>query len=102
MYYRFGWIGYCERDGSDKIWGWLFTQTEPRSLKAGSVVHVFWGRRGKTLNFKSDTASNAMKTAESKNRKGYDRINEDEFRSLWPDFDEMCQTKLTWHVLKSD
>lgn len=97
---KFGWIGYCERDRSDKIWGWLFTQSDPRSLQSDTTVHVFWGRRGKTLSFKADTASSAIKTAEAKNRKGYDRISRDELMELWPDFTEMVEPKLMMHVLR--
>ncbi len=99
MQIKFGWIGWNQDDGSDKIWGWLHQSQYAHDAK---TAFIFWGRRGKTLSFK--TCANdydLIKLVDSKNRKGYVRINESEFKDLWPDFYEMCEQKLTWHILSS-
>jgi predicted DNA-binding WGR domain protein len=95
MQIKFGWIGWNQKDGSDKIWGYLWAGQDRR------MVHVFWGRRGKNLSFKTQPFDYAlMNLVDSKNRKGYIHINQDEFLELWPDFYEICEHKLVWHVLK--
>lgn len=93
---KFGWIGHCQRDRSDKIWGWVYTGSVWRE----STVHVFWGRRGKTMSFKTETSLQAQKTAIAKERKGYDSISSDELLRLWPDFMETVEPRLTMHVLR--
>lgn len=100
MQIKFGWIGWNQEDGSDKIWGYLWANHSDSRHNRG-MIHVFWGRRGKTLSFKTQPYDGAlMHLIDSKNRKGYVHINEQEFMQLWPDFYQMCESKLVWHLLR--
>jgi hypothetical protein len=99
MELKLGWVGWNQENGSDKIWGYLWAN-QPSSMDR-SRVQIFWGRRGKTLSFKSHPYDGYLiNLVDSKNRKGYMRINDAELRDIWPDFDAQCELKLVWHLMK--
>lgn len=110
MLTEFGFIGHCfdPAENHDKIWGYFYRPTEgwndpaiPAWRRPDRNIVVFWARRGKGMQFKSDVESHDIKNklVSSKIKKGYTRINEKKFFEIWPTFIQECEAKLMWDVL---
>jgi hypothetical protein len=104
----FGFIGWCKEDNHDKVWGYFYRPTDvgnkmfyPWPTKEyGWNCCIFWGRRGKAMQFKADvTGSDLNKLVSTKLRKGYNQINQSKLIEIWPTFDEEMTMKLTFEVL---
>ena len=109
---EFGFIGWCkdEKENHDKIWGYFLRPTDEsktwgwdtrkqKNMYGWNCV-VFWGRRGKAMQFKGDvTCIELHKLVGSKERKGYVPINEAQLYAIWPTFDEEMKLKLSFEVL---
>lgn len=103
---EFGFIGWCHDpdENHDKIWGYFYRPTDTTgrwvTKQFGWNVVVFWARRGKAMQFKSDiSGSNLDKLVRSKLNKGYSKITEQRFLEIWPSFIQECEEKLMWDVL---
>jgi len=106
---EFGFIGWCKEDNHDKIWGYFFRPTpveshtpswmQPRKNQGWNCC-IFWGRRGKAMQFKADVTGRELdKLAGSKLKKGYNKISADQLISIWPTFISEAEGKLMWEVL---
>lgn len=106
---KFVFIGWNTEGNSDKIWGYFLRPTEedmslpfwkrPSKLRGWNCC-VFWGRRGKAMQFKADTTGHELdKLVSSKLKKGYLSINETKLLAIWPTFIEEAEGKLMWEVL---
>jgi len=100
--YEIKWIGRCEFENSDKIWGWFF-YNDPTVVNSSSHRHayVFWARTGKTPNFKchgyrSWTISKLVK--DKKDRK-YNEITVEKTVELWPSFYEDLDNRFVFFML---
>jgi len=97
---NFIWIGYCNRDNHDKVWGILCMNNFSGGVPHGTPVHIFWGGRGKSLSFKSDKMNFPLhKLIDTKEGKGYRRISATDLRSMCTDFDDTLKQRLTLHIL---
>lgn len=105
---EFVFIGWNQEGTSDKIWGYFLRPTDMTSgwkyglpTKAmGWNCCIFWGRRGKTMQFKADvTGYNLDSLVASKKRKGYEKITEAKLMEIWPTFIQEAEEKLMWDVL---
>ena len=111
---EFGAVGWFkdEEENHDKIWGFFYRPTpqyDEEVAKYGAArvaswrtprnVVVFWGRRGKAMQFKADISTNAERTARTKFDKGYMRINASQLTSIWPTFEDEKNLKLSFEVL---
>jgi len=104
---KFGFIGWSTEGTSDKIWGFFFRPTSNVHVSRyypnhGQNVVVFWGRRGKAMQFKGDVYGwDLEKLRDSKldPRKGYKEIDEAKLMVIWPNFIEEAEAKLMWDVL---
>lgn len=77
--YEIRWLGWNNRTGHDKVWGYLSTRT--------GKVYAFWGRRGKSLRFKEHSSEDAAtKLACEKERKGYKFVAAEDYDDLVQDF----------------
>ena len=111
MTIHFGFIGWSTEGTSDKIWGFFFRPTAENVYNVykscwnpnrGQNVVVFWGRRGKAMQFKADVyGRNLEKLRDSKldPRKAYKEIDETKLMEIWPKFIEEAEAKLMWEVL---
>lgn len=107
---KFGFIGWSTEGTSDKIWGFFFrpTSENPTAYRSywrpndGQNVVVFWGRRGKAMQFKADVygyALERLRDSKTDPRKGYKEIDEAKLMVIWPNFIEEAEAKLMWDVL---
>jgi len=55
--YDIRWVGHCQYDNSDKIWGWFIYNDPTADKKAVTKSYAFWARTGKTPSFKVHTYS---------------------------------------------
>ncbi len=103
---EFGFIGWCNEDNHDKIWGYFYrptTVTEGAwwpNKDHGWNCCVFWARRGRAMQFKADVTGHELdKLVQSKRRKGYQKISADKLIEIWPTFISESEGKLMWDVL---
>jgi hypothetical protein len=104
---KFGFIGWCNEDNHDKVWGYFYRPT-PRYDAApeyekrwiGRNICIFWAARGKAMRFKADiTGHELQKLVSSKLNKGYIQITEQKLFEIWPTFIQEAEAKLMWEVL---
>jgi len=51
--YDIQWVGHCTKDGSNKIWGWMYYRDPTIDYQDHpSIAYTFWGAVGKTPQFK--------------------------------------------------
>lgn len=105
---EFIFIGWNTEDTSDKIWGYFLRPTPTEGLPSWQkpTKHwnwnccIFWGRRGKAMQFKGDVTGHELeKLVRSKLKKGYQAINEAKLMEIWPNFIAEAEAKLMWDVL---
>lgn len=103
---EFMFIGWNQEGTSDKIWGYFLRPTPEAETKTwitktwGHNCCIFWGRRGKAMQFKADTTGYSLdKLREGKLKKGYKQISRDKLLEIWPTFIEEAEAKLMWDVL---
>jgi hypothetical protein len=113
MNFEYGFIGHCfdATENHDKIWGYFFRSsgTNNWSWKGGTNwanegrnIVIFWGRRGKAMQFKPDVYSvyDTEKLKNSKmDKKGYIEITEQRLMEIWPSFKDEAEMKLSLEVL---
>ena len=106
---EFVFIGWNTEGNSDKIWGYFLRPTQgsdstnwwSKPTKAsGWNCCIFWGRRGKAMQFKADVTGYELdKLVATKLKKGYLKIDETKLHNIWPTFIEEAEAKLMWDVL---
>lgn len=105
---QFGFIGWCNEDNHDKIWGYFYRPTDTsvgtlwsKPTKAqGWNCCIFWARRGRAMQFKQDVTGRELdKLVNSKLKKGYERISQPKLFEIWPSFVEEAEGKLMWDIL---
>ncbi len=102
----FGFIGWCNTDNHDKVWGYFYrptpgrTDNSPWAKKFGWNVVIFWARRGHAMQFKADISGKELdKLQRSKINKGYNSIRPDTLYKIWPTFDAEMKQKLSFEIL---
>lgn len=103
---EFVFIGWNQEGTSDKIWGYFLRPTPEAEGRPwitkdwGHNCVIFWGRRGKAMQFKADvTGDDINKLRTSKLKKGYVKITRDRLLEIWPTFIQEAEEKLMWDVL---
>lgn len=105
---EFKFIGWCKEDNHDKVWGYFLRPTEVKQSVWGPYPTkdmgwnccIFWGRRGKSMQFKADiTGYDLSKIVCTKLNKGYDQISDIKLHEIWPTFNDEAKLKLTFEVL---
>lgn len=104
---EFVFIGWNQEGTSDKIWGYFLrpTPVDPTSnwwvtKTRGYNCCIFWGRRGKAMQFKADvTGFELEKLTATKLKKGYVKITREKLLEIWPTFIQEAESKLMWDVL---
>lgn len=78
--YEVKWLGWNNEGNSDKVWGWL-------EMKDGRK-YCFWGRRGKTLQFKQHRHLDRLLKLEKQKetRKDYNFVRPEDYDQLVKDF----------------
>lgn len=105
MTFDFGFIGWCNEENHDKIWGYFLRLTPERQFNPwlgnyNKNCCIFWGRRGKAMQFKAGkTNYDLEKLVDSKIKKGYKPINQDKLIEIWPTFVEDAEGKLIIELL---
>ena len=97
----FGFIGWCKEDIHDKVWGYFYRPTPNKAHRDyGGNCCIFWGRRGKAMQFKPDvTGYELEKLVNSKRKKGYVEITDAKLYQIWPSFTEEMELKLCVELL---
>lgn len=105
---QFGFIGWCQEGTSDKCWGYFYRPTDTNvqyawarpTLRMGWNCCIFWGRRGKAMQFKAGVTGYKLdKLVAEKKKKGYQQITSDRLIEIWPNFIPDAEAKLMWEVL---
>lgn len=96
---KFFWIGWCQEDNHDKVWGLIdLTQGE---YSQGTYI-AFWGRRGKKLQTKVHygmTLYEAEKLCWSKQDKGYQKVRS--LERVYPEFEQDLEQTAVWGLLQA-
>jgi hypothetical protein len=94
---------WCNKKGSDKVWGYFSLNYEPRG-SWDYPVFVFYGARGKSLTLKQHILNDDLiNLRRSKERKGYEFIEEEsDFLKLCSNFYEEVDNKLTFAILSGN
>lgn len=114
--YAIQWVGRCQYDTSDKLWGWFYyvpTNDEkpkdlnPRGnfLRSLEYCYVFWGATGKTLRFKRhpNLPYQMASLVRSKVDHKYNQITVSEFEQFWSnDIYDTINNKFVFHLLADD
>lgn len=101
--YLIKWVGRCQYDTHDKIWGWFkyfqfgyntITDIQP-------VCYTFWARTGKAINFKTHQFDSwrMARLVNQKTSKSYKKISESELEAIWPSFYDDIELRFVFHVL---
>lgn len=97
MDYRF--IGWCNSDGHDKVWG-VISLEEGKPPAAGGKVLIFWGRRGSKLQTKVDYDGNKLgRLIDTKRARGYNEIDRRKLDTVYPGFQDDLEKTAVWSVL---
>jgi hypothetical protein len=96
------WVGRCQYDSHDKIWGWFFYNPEGMHESAHKTCHVFWGRTGKTVSFKTHPYDKwfIKRLSVNKRDKGYKQISVENLETIWPSFFADVENRFVLHILK--
>lgn len=93
-------VSWCNDNGHDKIWGYFCLDNDQYPVVWNKPVFVFWGARGKALQLKQHTISDALYALlRNKERKGYKEIDVTEFEKICPNFHEEVDNKITFAIL---
>ena len=104
---EFAFVGWNTEGTSDKVWGYFLRPTDVSASQFryankdnGWNCCVFWGRRGKTMHFKSDVTGYELRNlVDAKLKKKYKKITEVRLLEIWPNFIQEAEAKLMWDVL---
>jgi hypothetical protein len=102
---EFKFIGWNTEGNSDKIWGYFLRPGHTGNTSRWEPEHnrnccIFWGRRGKAMQFKADIVGYELeKLVRSKLNKGYLKIDQNKLLNIWPTFITEAEAKLMWDVL---
>lgn len=104
--YVFKWIGRCQYDTSDKVWGWFYhvdPERGERPLDRHAYCYVFWGATGKTLSFnrKINNHYDMIGLQRAKISRKYQQIDMDTFCSLWENIEEQWSSRFVLHLLSN-
>jgi len=100
----FGFIGWCNENNHDKVWGYFYRPTpnnpHPREFGGHNCV-IFWARRGRAMQFKPDVSGYELnKLVYNKQTvKHYKPISFAKLIEIWPSFEQECKDKLLWDIL---
>lgn len=87
------WVGYCDSDGSDKIWGICCDEHDS---------YTFWCRRGKTVKAKAynEFRTDRRDLIRSKEDKGYWKVPMPELDLLHPGLLEQLERAIVLEKLR--
>ena len=91
---NFKFIGWCNEDGHDKVWGAI-------KLRDDKCV-TFWGRRGKKLQTKivDDGYGLDVLIEQKIYKKGYVEVNPARLSSVYPEFESDLSKTAVWAMFK--
>ena len=91
---KFSFIGWCQEENHDKVWG---------AIELGTTRYVtFWGRRGKKLQTKSIITSSYQLSnmIRQKTSKGYVSVDKNNLDLVYPEFEKDLEQTAMWSMLK--
>ena len=97
---KYFWIGWCQEDKHDKVWG--IVQLSDIDEYEGNYVS-FWGRRGKKLQTKIYEAVGGWEMDSlcgKKQDKGYGEIDIEKLNEVYPDFERDLKKMAFWAQFK--
>jgi hypothetical protein len=96
MKYEF--IGWCNEEGHDKIWGVILLREGDNQNTYAS----FWGRRGKKLQTKVfEEYSWDVGKVINKKAERYRKIDENRLGTVYPEFEEDLRKTAVWAILRA-
>lgn len=93
------WIGWCQEDSHDKVWGIIKLSGDDW---LGNYVS-FWGRRGKKLQtkiYENQSEWNMERLFEKKEDKGYEQIDLTKLNKVYPEFEKDLEKMAFWAQFK--
>ena len=93
--YKIKWLGFNEKPNFNRIWGHI--------VMADGRNFVFWGVRGKKIDFKPHHTKWRIDALINMNiRKGFKKIETDHYELIQPGFREDLEIWLTASILSDD
>lgn len=104
--YLIKWVGRCQYDNHDKIWGWFyyFQQGYKNSSDMQNICYAFWARTGKSPSFKKHEYNRwtLNRMVSQKQEKKYELITIAELEKIWPSFYTDLENKFVFHLLSEN
>lgn len=101
---NYEWIGWCQEDSHDKVWGVIVLERDINKYvyNPDHKIAVFWGRRGKKLQTKVSVESqrNINTLINSKSKKGYSMVDLARLNEVYPEFQQDLEQTSFWSMLK--
>ena len=101
--YLIRWVGRCQYDTHDKIWGWFFYFQEgyKTSNITQPICYTFWARTGKSPSFKKHDFSKwtMNRLVDQKVSRSYESINIETLEQIWPSFYNDIETRFMFYIL---
>lgn len=99
---NYKWIGWCNEEGHDKIWGVIYLEKPSNTWRYSESKCVsFWGRRGKKLQTKMVVDNYDLeKLIYSKERKGYNKVDTAKLNEVYPEFEDDLSKTAFWAMFK--
>ena len=102
--YLIKWVGRCQYDEHDKIWGWFyyFWQGFSNYTDAQPVCYSFWARTGKTISFKKHDFNkwSMNRLVRQKQDKKYSQLAHIGLEEIWPSFYIDIEERFIFFLLK--
>lgn len=104
--YLIKWVGRCQYDNHDKIWGWFyyFQHGYSKSSDIQPVCYTFWARTGKAISFKKHDYNRwtLNRIVRQKEDKSYKPITLDHLNEIWPSFYHDIENRFIFFILSDN
>jgi len=107
--YDIQWVGHCTKDGSNKIWGWMYYRDPTIDDDSfPSYAYTFWGAVGKTPQFKKFETNDPrwypisldmIALVHKKINRNYEKVSVGTLLKLFPNMFDKFEDKFIFNLL---
>lgn len=101
--YKIKFFAWCKEEGHDKVWGFVEFKSHETSSSGVGSLYCFWGKRGKTYQFKRHYGQTGYhdlqglarkKTHPSGDKTPYRVVSADQIEGVCPGFTDELENQL--------